>query len=407
MELENRRRDCTCLGEVRVQVAKTVDEVESIRPEWQAIQADAENPEVNADIDRYLSFFGQHGKTARPHVFLARRNSDALAMVVGRIETRPIEFKVGYKTLLAPRLRFLTIIYGGVLGSLSGDLCSLLAGELQKALQNRVADAVFFNRLSVDSPLHELVRTVPMWCCRDLLPKRELHWSMAVPDNIEAFYAARSKKHRANLKRNLRKLESQFPNQVNVVTYHAPDELDEAIQAICAISPKTYQQGLGHGFDDSERTRHMLRVMAEKGWLRLSVLYVAGEPSAYQIGLTYGKTYKLEQIGFDPEWGYLNVGTVLFLRVLEMLCRHPSVDTFDFGFGNAEYKQRYGDRHWDEVSTYIFAPRPYPVFVNALRALTTALSAVARTAFDRVGMSGRLKRYWRRRLSAETRCSEP
>ncbi|GAF75893.1 unnamed protein product, partial [marine sediment metagenome] len=53
-------------------------------------------------------------------------------------------------------------------------------------------------------------------------------------------------------------------------------------------------------------------------------------------------------------------------KMFEALCLEKNVDAIDFGFGDAQYKESFSDVSWMEASVYIFAPRLYPLVVNAL-----------------------------------------
>jgi len=249
--------------------------------------------------------------------------------------------------------------------------------------------------------MYQLSRKIPGILSRGYFPEIENHWCMPVPDDIEQFYLARSKKHRANLKRCISKLEKEYPNSIKVITYSEEADLDDAIQAAAQISCSTYQRGLGCGFTDDSRTRGLLIQAARQGWLRMSVLYIDGQASAFQIGLSYHREYKLAEIGFDPKWGKFNIGTVLFLKVLEEICSDQDIESFDFGFGHADYKQSYGSQKWQEASVYIFAPRFYPVLVNMLQSSMLGLSLGIEYVLNKTGFTGCIKRHWRNWLQAK------
>ena len=386
------------IGSWKVTVLSSIEDIKAVRPIWEQMQDKEPYPATNADIDRFLSVIEASDGSVQPYIILIKENGRPAAMVLAQIGKSPVKLKLGYKTLLSPKLRCLTIDYGGILGQPKEELCSFLMGKLIEMLRQREADIVYFNHLRTDSCVYKLSRKIPCVLSRGYFPKVENHWSMLVPESLERFYQSRSKKHRGNLKRYIRKLEKEYPNEVRIITYTEEDDLDDAIKAACQISHSTYQHGLGCGFADNSRTRVLLTTAARRSWLRMSVLSINGEPGAFQIGLHYGKKYILQQIGFVPKWGRLEVGTVLFLRVLEHICADPDIEFIDFGFGNAEYKQHYGDTQWQEASVYIFAPRLYPVLINILQSSMMGLSLVLECILDKIGSTGWVKRRWRNLL---------
>ena len=179
--------------------------------------------------------------------------------------------------------------------------------------------------------------------------------------------------------------------------------MDEAIEAVSRVSSTTYQHGLGYGFVNNSTTRILLMEAAKQGWLRMSVLFIGGQASAFQIGLRYHKTYFLAQIGFDPKWNKLNVGTVLLLKVLEDICADPDIEFIDFRFGSAEYKRSYGDMHWPEAMVYISAPRLYPIFINTLRSSMSGLNTGLEYMLIKTGFANRVKRRWRNLLQTNNK----
>jgi hypothetical protein len=380
---------------LEVVIAKSVGEVEAIRPVWEEMQNNEPYPIINADIDRYLSVVLASGEQVQPYVVLTKKSGHPVAMAICRLQKWSLKLKLGYKTLFSSTLRCLGVVYGGVIGNLTNDVCEMLVRELMNTLRCGEADMIRFNHIRTDSCIFRISIKLPGVLNRGYFPKVENHWSMSAPENLEQFYQARSKKHRGNLKRYISKLDKEYPNQVRIITYTEEGDLDEAIKAASQISRLTYQHGLDSGFTDNPRTRVLLTTAARQGWLRMSVLYINGEPGAFQVGQHYGKQYMLEQIGFDPKWSRLELGTVLFIRVLEDICADPDIEFVDFGFGDADYKHSYGDKQWQEASVYIFAPRLYPIFINIVQTFTIGLNKSLEYILHKTGLVGWIKRRWR------------
>ncbi len=376
-------------------VARNIEEIETIRPLWEEMQAKESHPVINADIDRYISVIKASGGDAQPYIILMKQNGHPAAMVIGRVEKHTVKLRLGYKTLLSPTLRCLTVVYGGVLGQPKSDLCSLLIGELLKELQRGEAEMIYFNHLRIDCQLYQFARKMPGILGRDYFSKIEPHWTMSVPREMEVFYNSCGKSSRKQFKKCIKRIEKEFPGQLRRVSYTREDQLDEAIRIAAQISSKTYQRALGSGFVDDARTRTLFATAARKGWLRLYVLFIDDEACAFELWLQYGNVYFGHGIGFDPKWRRWRIGTVLFLQTIEQLANDREVDTIDFGFGDAEYKRSYGNEHWNEASVYIFAPRLYPIFVNLVRTLMMGLSIAVEFIIKRFGFLGWVKRQWR------------
>lgn len=379
--------------------ARTVADLEALRPVWEAVQSREPHPVINTEIDRFLSVV-EAEKVTQPFALLLRHGGEPVAMLLGRIAETTVDMRLGYKTLLKPRLRCLTVVYGGVLGRPNERECRRLVELLLKALSVREFDAVLFNHLPTDSRIYRLCRELPGALVRDRVPKTEDHWCMTLPASMDEFYLARSSKHRKHLKSYLKKLEKDFPGRVRTVLFTREDEVEDAARMIARVSSRSYQHALGAGFDDGPKERALLRLAARKGWLRVHVLLIDDQPCAFRLVLQYGDTCFGGGIGYDPRWARYRVGTILFLTVLAQLCQDASAKRYDFGFGDAEYKESYANECWQEASVFIFAPRLYPVSVNLLRTGTAGLNGAFQYLADRTGVTAWVKRRWRDRLQA-------
>jgi len=385
-------------NEWKVEVARTFDEVVKMRQIWQEMQSCQSEPAPNADIDRYLSVLKAEQKKVQPYVIRLYANGNPVAMVIGKIEEGQLSCRLGYKVLYKPSVRCLTVVYRGIIGHITDNTSALIVLELLSALHKGEADVAYLSHIKTDSPVYKAARKIPSFLRRGHFPIIQKHWVMSVPQNIEDFYKNRSKRHRANMKRYIRRLEKEYPRQVQIITYCQEDEIQKAINDASKISSKTYQYALGKGLTNNNQTLILMKSAAKHKWLQIHILYINNQPCAFQIGLRYGRTYFLDQIAYDPDWKQYNVGTVLFLKVLESLCEDCEIDFLDFGFGDADYKQSYGDKKWSEALVYIFAPRFYPLFVNMLSSSLTGLSLGLNYLARKTHFIGWIKRHWRDKL---------
>ena len=121
----------------------------------------------------------------------------------------------------------------------------------------------------------------------------------------------------------------------------------------------------------------------------------------FKVGLNLPETSAIAfgTPGYDPAFSHLSIGTYLQMRVIEDLCADPTVHTLDYGFGDAEYKRRFGTDSWEESNLLVFAPRPRALAINLWRSAVLAAVGATRTALTRAGVLDRIKQGWRRRLA--------
>jgi len=388
----------TSSGGLEVVFVRSIEGIEAIRETWERLQSDESYPKVNADIDRYLMIHTTVRNDFKPCIMLVKEYGRPCAMLIGLIEKNRLKCAIARKTLFAPMLRQLVVVYGGIIGRVTNEICRLLVGELMKVLRQGEVDVVLFQKLETDSLLYSVARTMPGLISRDYFPKAERHWYMSVPDHIDRFWKTCSHNRRKLLRKYTRKLERRYPGQVKMVTFSRQEEVAEGIRIAADISVNTYQRAFGGGLVNDSSTRAIFEAAAKKDWLRIYILFVADEPCAFLYVLKYGRICFAEETAYSPKWRDWNVGSIIHLKVVEQICADPVVDTLDFGFGDVPHK-RLGDcRQWMEAPVFIFAPRPFPVFVNLIRSSTLGTTILAKRVISGLGIHNLVQRYRRRRI---------
>jgi Acetyltransferase (GNAT) domain len=377
-----------------VRVARSFQEVEALRPLWTRLQS-----HPNSDIDNYLTVL-RAGIGIRPHVLVAYRDGSPEAVLVGRLEERPVELKLGYLSLASPRVGSLTFIYGGVLGTLSPAGGDALAGAIFDSLRRAEAQVAYFNYLRTDTPLYESVARAWRFPSRDCFPELRTHRTMVVPGSAEAFYRRLSPKVRKNQKWQAKRLVKEYSDSVGIECFRQLSELDRMIAEVEGIASKTYQRGLGGGFADSSETRQRLKDQSGRGCLRSFVLHVGQRPVAFWMGTLYGRTFHSDYMGYDSEFARYSPGMFLIMKVIEGFCEHQNdvVESIDFGPGDAQYKQVLGDQEWQDASFYLFAPTALGLGLTLLRTPVAALDRVARGTAERAKRLLNIKKAWRRHV---------
>lgn len=374
-------------------MARSAEEVGALRERWQELLAD----QVGADPDFLLTVIRTEARALRPHVVVAEQDGRAAAIVVGRLEVVKLPGYLGYKQVRLPALRAITVVYGGLLGEPSEEIVAELLGSLQQSLSSREADVVIFRELRVGSPLYRLVGGMT-GVLHGRASRRNVHRELVLPDSPDAFLSSLSKSTRDSVKRYRRKLERELGDRLDVRLYRSPDEVDEVVAALDAVAARSWQRGLGSGFRDDAGHRDRTLLALRRGWFRACVVSVDGKPIAFWHGLGLGGRLTSGIPGFDPQYAELRVGTYALVRLVESLTTDPDFGVLDFGFGDAEYKRRFGTGSWEEESLAVFARRPKPLAIGLLRTGISVTNDTARSVLGKAGVAGRVRNAWRRRL---------
>ena len=95
----------------------------------------------------------------------------------------------------------------------------------------------------------------------------------------------------------------------------------------------------------------------------------------------------------------------LFMKMIEDLSK-IRVKEIDFGFGDALYKNRYGDESWEESSVYIYAPSWKGAKMNAYSMLTGKIHHYSEKLAKKADILQKIKTKWRRKIQQERKTEE-
>jgi CelD/BcsL family acetyltransferase involved in cellulose biosynthesis len=378
----------------RVSVARTFDDVEALRPEWEALQS----PALTSDLDFFLTYLRHAPGVVRPHVVQVEEDGRR-ALLVGRLEDQRLPAKLGYATVSNPRVRTIVVAYGGVLGDADEASAPDLVDALWRSVSPKEADLVRIRMLKLGSPFHTVASERAPRLRRDHLAEPLPHWRSALPGSLEEFLALRKKKVRWQARKDAVNMRETYGDDVSVRVFRASEDLDRLFEDSAAVHRTTYQAGLGVGFSSDELHRRLTQLTMERGWFRGYVLYLRDEPVAFCHGNVYRNTFGLDATGFDPAHAESRPGGFLLMRLIEDLCADESVHAFDFGFGDATYKRQLGDESWLERDVSVWTPRPRSIRLNLTRTVLAGADSAARAALRRGGLVTKARRIWRTRAS--------
>ncbi len=378
----------------RVSVARTFEDVEALRPEWEALQS----PALTSDLDFFLTYLRHAPGVVRPHVVHVEEEGRR-ALLVGRLEDQRLPAKLGYATVSNPRVRTIIVAYGGVLGDADEASAPDLVDALWRSVSPKEADLVRIRMLKLGSPFHTVASERAPRLRRDRLAEPLPHWRSALPGSLDEFLAPRKKKVRWQARKDAVNMRETYGDDVSVRVFRAPEDLDRLFEDSAAVHRTTYQAGLGVGFSSDELHRRLTQLTMERGWFRGYVLYLRDEPVAFCHGNVYRNTFGLDATGFDPAHAESRPGGFLLMRLIEDLCADESVHAFDFGFGDATYKRQLGDESWLERDVSVWTPRPRSIRLNMTRTVLAGADSAARAALRRGGLVAKARRIWRTRAS--------
>ena len=305
------------------------------------------------------------------------------------------QFEIGYLRLPGIPARSLTFVYGGLRGNVSDEGSRILIGSVMQSLRSGEADFAFFHQPNTDSSLYKAALSLPGFACRDRLAKPEVHHIAKLPESAEQLYQGLSRGLREEIRRKKKKLLKDFDGRVTVKRYRQPDELAIALPDIEEVAKKTYQRGLGVGFLDTPQIRQRMEFCARRGWLRIHILYIDDSPRSFWTGTVCDGVFISDYNAYDPAFRDCSLGTLTLVPVIEDCCQER-LKEIDFGFGQAEYKERFGNRQIQESSVYVFAPSLRGFALNGIRTVSGSIDRILKATLERTQLLSKVKRAWRR-----------
>jgi hypothetical protein len=275
-------------------------------------------------------------------VLAAYREGEVIGLLLGRVEERTIEFRIGYWPLLRTRARVWIVFDRGVLVDPTACNPSLFLSHVPKILLDHKIDFVHFGSVPVDSELRSGVMQKAghglLWRCE--APERR--WWLVLPKSYDEFMKARSKKTRANLRKNEEALKTAHP-AVAVQCFTSGDGLvEDAFPQVREVLVKTYQYRLGLSPLCAADAEDLWRRRARLGRLYAVVVRIGDKPVAFSHAEIYKDVAMLITPGYDPAFAELHVGQYAIVRLIEALIQRGDVRLLDYGLGDAQYKQSLG-----------------------------------------------------------------
>ncbi len=379
--------------ELRVQIARTVEEIEGLRPALAVLPWEREE----AELDNFLTRLRARPNVLSPFAIVVYRGDEPVSALIGRIESRELRTSIGYRVVYAPTVRVLQIVDGGIAAADDAAIPPLVTA-LGEALARGDAEAAALPPLPVEAALFarfsalggplERQRFVPTWTRRRLV----------LPESFDAFLASRSWETRRGIKKTANRLRAKFGDEMHVEVLREPARLDRLVHDLDRVASLTYHRAVGAGFADTPEHRELARIGLEHGRTRAYVLYHGEQPVAYWLASVYRGTMYLQTTGFDDAYAHDRVGIFLLMRLFEDACADPAVDVIDFGPGDADYKRLYSNDGVPERNLFVFAPTARARRINLTRTAILGVGLGARRALDAVNATDRLKALWRKRL---------
>ncbi len=374
----------------RIETLQGFPSLEAIRERWQQWQY-----HPNSDFDFFSTIVKSRPSVVAPVAMVLYKKDAPVALAVGRMENVILPTSFGYLKVFSSTLRQYTIVYGGLMGRWDDAGASVLIQYLRTWMKQQKIDVAHLAATEHEHPVYKAaLRNVPFYF-REILLKNNLHWTADLKDAKDKFQNKINTKHRSQFRNKEKQLAKFSGGDIRIKKFQNPGDTTAFCLDAEKISQTTYLRGLGEGFYDTPEMRSRLELSARNGWMHGHVLYANEKPCAFWLGTLYQKVFYLDYTGFNSDLNHFSPGRILFVKMIEELCESHELHSIDFGFGDAEYKQRYGDRNWMESDLYLFNRTPAMLLINLARKAIDVARLAAEGTLKRFNLLTLVKKKWR------------
>jgi CelD/BcsL family acetyltransferase involved in cellulose biosynthesis len=216
----------------------------------------------------------------------------------------------------------------------------VLLGCLQAQFSAQT-EMTFINIPASSITLLEIPRLAPEYGFEAKVMESEVVPLLSLPSSYEAYLNSLNRKHRHELRRKLRRMESL--DRVQIINIKDPEEIESAIDAFISLhkegSPDKKVFWEKKGMRDFFTT--LTRQYSQQGWAKLSLLLTGNEMLAALLSFCFSDTLYFYNVAYNREYSSYSPGVFLFDQSIKQAISEGK-KTADFLRGGERYKYYLG-----------------------------------------------------------------
>lgn len=179
-------------------------------------------------------------------------------------------------------------------------------------------------------------------------------------ETYEEYLTSRPSKLRNTIRRKSQKFTAGAVGQLSLVT--DSKGLSEAIAQFKTVYDNSWKRNEPY----PDFIPSLIRMAANKGWLRLGVASYQGIPVASQIWLVNNGSAHIYKLAYDDNYKSQSPGTVLTAFMFEQVMRNDNVQRIDYLSGDDVYKKDWMSVRREREGIAAFNPRTFRGFLQWL-----------------------------------------
>jgi CelD/BcsL family acetyltransferase involved in cellulose biosynthesis len=227
-------------------------------------------------------------------------------------------------------------------------------------------------------------------------PSLHAHSLVDLAESIDAYMAARPRKHRHEITRKLKRFAALTGDDATIEVCSTPDAIDRFFDAVAPLAAATYQSRLLQaGLPLDAAFRAECRTAAAADRIRGFLLRARGAAIAFGFCRVHGDRVDYVHTGYAASARDLAPGYVLLHAMIEWLIGERRFALLDLGYGDAQYKRCFATRSLDCATIQIWRRGPRAALLIGAHRACDAVSNRLAALLDRLGVKPALKRLLR------------
>ena len=354
---------------LRVEIVSDDESFAGLEPLWNRLleESGINHPFLTHQwVRTWWECFGAGGKL---HVLLVKDGDDVIAIAPLMLTRRkfygwPLRWLEFIGNVHTPRCDFLVTrrpaeVYRAIWSSLLS--------------QRGLWDVLLLCQLPDDS---RTLDEIPLLAAESQLPLGQ--WRSAaspylpMQEDWDGYFKQRNAKHRANLRRRLKRLSELGPVEMERITCEAG--LEDALGEGFRIEGAAWKDQCGTSMQAQQESRlfytKLARKFAQRGWLELNFLTVSGRRIAFHYSLRYNNKVYLLKPGYDPAYSSYSPVNLLCYLFLQHLF-DTGTEEFDFLGVADEWKLQWTKETRNHYWLFVFSNSPltFLIYLTKFRVL--------------------------------------
>ncbi|HVF55987.1 MAG TPA: GNAT family N-acetyltransferase [Pyrinomonadaceae bacterium] len=218
-------------------------------------------------------------------------------------------------------------------------------------------DCIYMDTVPIESDCREFVSGAGANGVAQLVyaPGGKRPWHLVeLGPTADAYFGKIKGKLRYELKRRTKRLDEHCGGKLSIVRVDSEAQVAQFVADAAEVSRNSWQQRIiGTRITDSEEQRAHFAGLARRGLLRSYLLRCGERPCAFVVGYQFNQIFHYVEIGYDREFAEFSPGMILYYLLVQDLFAHRTPSLLNFGMGDADYKQRFGNVRREDISILI------------------------------------------------------